>query len=160
MGINKKQAVFRIFTRILPCFILKSSRVCVLRSLGSDPRLKPKRLRLPLDCRTFRRMLSCRKVGRTVIIRGVNKEFRNGRGQKPENLRRRYDQTLCTFLHSHAITPYYPRVSSHSLSRNPTRTKSSETSIGRLTSIPSVASRVSISSSLIVGSLSFSARDL
>ena len=48
----------------------------------------------------------------------------------------------------------------HSLSLNPTRTKSSPTSSGRLTSMPSVARRRSISSSLIWGNLSFSPIDL
>ncbi len=48
----------------------------------------------------------------------------------------------------------------HSGSLNPTRTTSSLTSRGRLTSIPSVASRLSISSSVMPGSFSFSCINL
>ena len=52
--------------------------------------------------------------------------------------------------------PIYPFSRSHSASLKPTRTKSSPTTSGRLTSMPLVASRASCSSSLMVGSLSLS----
>ena len=51
-------------------------------------------------------------------------------------------------------------LASHSVARTPVRTKSSPTSRGRFTSIPSVASRASWSASLISGSLSFRPRAL
>jgi len=50
--------------------------------------------------------------------------------------------------------------SAHSASLKPTSTMPSPISSGRLTSIPSVASRSSCSSPLIAGSLSFSCSDL
>ncbi len=51
-------------------------------------------------------------------------------------------------------------LSAHSVSLNPTKTKSSPTNSGRLTSMPSVASRAIISSSVISGSLFFRSSDL
>ena len=54
----------------------------------------------------------------------------------------------------------HPSFVSHSAGRKPVRTKSSPTSRGRFTSIPSVVSRASWSASLISGSLSFRPRAL
>ena len=56
--------------------------------------------------------------------------------------------------------PDQPSVSLHSLSLKPTRTKSSDTRMGRFTSIPSVDKSSSCSSSVMDGNLSFKAMDL
>ena len=59
-----------------------------------------------------------------------------------------------------ALATYFSSFSAHSFSRKPVRTKSSPTTTGRLTSIPSEASRRSCSSWVMVGSFSFRFRDL
>ena len=69
-------------------------------------------------------------------------------------------KTKFTSISRSLFSVFYFNFSSHSFCRNPVRIILSEIISGRLTSIPSVASNLSCSSSLIVSSLSFSPMDL